>query len=61
MDPSDISDTQAEAGQADRPRTRLQAGIRKPKVYTHGAVCYGFYTSTGEPQSLEEALGDQNW
>jgi histone deacetylase 1/2 len=49
------------AAVSDRPRTRLQAGIRKPKVYTDGTVRYGFYTSTGEPQSLDEALGDQNW
>jgi hypothetical protein len=46
---------------SDHPLTRLQAGIRKPKVYTDGTVRYGFYTSTGEPQSLDEALGDQNW
>jgi hypothetical protein len=45
----------------ERPRTRLQAGIRQPKVYTDGTVRYGFYTSTGEPHSLDEALGDQNW
>jgi histone deacetylase 1/2 len=44
-----------------RPRTRLQSGIRQPKVYTDGTIRYGFYTSTGEPQSLDEALGDQNW
>jgi hypothetical protein len=49
------------AAASDRPLTRLQAGIRKPKVYTDGTVRYGFYTFTGEPQSLDEALGDQNW
>jgi histone deacetylase 1/2 len=49
------------AAVSDHPLTRLQAGIRKPKVYTDGTVRYGFYTSTGEPQSLDEALGDQNW
>jgi histone deacetylase 1/2 len=42
-------------------RTRLQVGIRQPTVYTDGTDPYGFNTSTSEPQSLEEALGDSNW
>ena len=46
---------------SDRPRTRLQDGIRKEKVYTDGTVKYGFLTSTGEPCSVDEALGDKNW
>jgi len=41
--------------------TRLQAGIRKPKVYTDGTIRYGFFTSSGEPQNINEALGDKNW
>nr|CAD1824304.1 unnamed protein product [Ananas comosus var. bracteatus] len=44
-----------------RPRTRLQAGVRKPKVYRDGTIRYGLFTATGEPQSLEEALGNKNW
>jgi hypothetical protein len=44
-----------------RPRTHLQAGIRKPKVYTDGTIPYGLYTSTGEPHNLDEALADTNW
>jgi len=39
----------------------LCCGVRKPKVYTDGTVRYGLFTSTGEPQALEEALGDTNW
>jgi hypothetical protein len=37
-----------------RPCTRLRDGTA-----TH--VKYGCFTSTGEPQSLSEALGDPNW
>jgi hypothetical protein len=32
-----------------RPRTRLQSGIRKPKVYTDGTIRYNCFTSSGEP------------
>lgn len=46
---------------AARPKTRLQSGIRKEKIYTDGTVKYGYFTSTGEPHNLEEALGDSNW
>jgi hypothetical protein len=41
--------------------TRLQAGTRKPKVYTDGTIRYGFFTSSGEPKNINEALGDDNW
>jgi histone deacetylase 1/2 len=46
---------------ASRPRTRLQDGIRKPKIYTDGQVRYGFFNSTGEPHNVEEALHNKNW
>jgi hypothetical protein len=39
----------------------LQSGIQKPKVYTDGTFKYGCFTSTGEPQVLDEALHDRNW
>jgi hypothetical protein len=42
------------------PTTRLQSGIRKPKVYTNGKVRYGCFTSTGEPQSLQDVLENKN-
>jgi histone deacetylase 1/2 len=44
-----------------RPRTRLQAGIRKPKVYTDGTIRYGLSTFTDEPRTVEEALGSKHW
>jgi hypothetical protein len=43
-----------------RPKTCLQSGIRKPKVYTDGTVKYGCFTSSGEPHNLDEALHDKN-
>lgn len=49
------------ATHAYRPQTRLQGGIRKPKVLSDGTVRYGCFTSSGEPQTLHEALGDDNW
>jgi hypothetical protein len=45
----------------ERPRTRLQDGIRRPKVYNDGTICYGCFASSGEPQNLDEALHDKNW
>jgi hypothetical protein len=44
-----------------RTKTRLQIGIQKPKVYTDGTFWYGCFTSTREPQGLDEALHDRNW
>jgi hypothetical protein len=44
-----------------RPKTRLQSGIRQEKRNTDGTVRYSFLTSTGEPQNLSEALEDNNW
>jgi hypothetical protein len=43
------------------PSTRLQHGIRKPKIYTDGTVCYGLLASTGEPSDHHEALGNSQW
>lgn len=43
---------------ADRP---MHSGIRKEKIYTDGAVKYGFLTASGVPQCLDEALHDKNW
>jgi hypothetical protein len=47
--------------EAQRPRTRLQSGIIKPKQFTDGTIRYGNLCSTGEPESLQEALVDPNW
>uniref|UniRef100_J3LIX4 Reverse transcriptase Ty1/copia-type domain-containing protein n=1 Tax=Oryza brachyantha TaxID=4533 RepID=J3LIX4_ORYBR len=54
-------DQDATTTMALRPRTRLQSGIRKAKVYTDGTVKWGLPTVTGEPQNLQDALGDRNW
>jgi histone deacetylase 1/2 len=43
------------------PRTRLQSGIRKEKQFTDGTIRYGLLAANGEPNNLEEALGDTNW
>jgi hypothetical protein len=43
------------------PSTRLSHGIRRPRVYTNGTVCYSMLTTTGEPSHLNEAFHDSNW
>jgi histone deacetylase 1/2 len=43
-----------------RPRTRLQGGIRKPKVYTDGTIRYGL-SAFAEPHTVEEALASKHW
>jgi hypothetical protein len=48
----------------NRPATRSQHGISKPKVYTDGTIRYGkhgLFTHTGEPQSVDEALKTTYW
>jgi hypothetical protein len=44
-----------------RLTTRSKHGIKRPKVYTDGTICYGCFTSSGEPHNLEEALDSKNW
>jgi histone deacetylase 1/2 len=46
-----------------RPVTRLQQGITKPKTYTDGTVhwCMVGTVAAEEPSSVEEALGDEKW
>jgi hypothetical protein len=41
--------------------TRLQHGIRKPKVYTDDTVRYGLLASSGEPLNHHESLNDSRW
>jgi hypothetical protein len=53
--------TSAAATPMRAPRTRLQKGIKNPKVYTDGTLRYGLLTSTGEPRNLDDALSDCNW
>jgi hypothetical protein len=45
----------------EKIKTRSKSGISKPKVYTDSIVRYSLLTATGEPQTLCEALNDQNW
>ena len=62
MTTSDTAPSGSSAPTADTcPRTRLQSGIRKEKAYTDGTIKYGFLTSSGEPQNLDEAMDDRNW
>ena len=46
-----------------RPTTRLQRGITKPKRFTDGTVRWGMLSTlnTEEPFSLQAALNDKNW
>lgn len=46
---------------APRSRTRLQAGIRKPKIYTDGTVRYGNLAVCDEPTNISAALSDPHW
>jgi hypothetical protein len=48
-------------GVSQRPKTRLQSGIRKEKIYTDDTVKYGCFTSSGEPATVAKALDDENW
>jgi hypothetical protein len=46
------------------PGTRLRKGIHQPWVYKDGTIRYdrlGPFTTSGEPQFLQEALEDKNW
>jgi hypothetical protein len=48
-------------GVQERPHTRLQSGVSKPKKYTNGTIRYAYFCSTGEPSSTAEALADVRW
>jgi hypothetical protein len=49
--PGDSENSTVSLGEIQpRHGTRLQHGIRKPKVYTDGIVRYGFFSASGEPQ-----------
>jgi hypothetical protein len=44
------------------PLTRLQQGIRKPKLYIDGTIHYGHLASScDESFTLKQALCDKNW
>jgi hypothetical protein len=50
---------QEQQQQQPRPNTHLQDGIRRPMVYTGGTIRHGLLIATGEPQTIEEALGNK--
>jgi hypothetical protein len=43
------------------PPTRLQSGIRKPKIYSDGTVPYANLTTSEELANLTATLADPNW
>jgi hypothetical protein len=45
----------------ERPHTRLQSGVTKPKKYTDGTIRYAYFCFTGEPSSTAEAFTDPRW
>jgi histone deacetylase 1/2 len=51
------------AATLQRPATRLQHGIVKPKIYTDGTVRWGMDTTVpnGEPSTVAEALENPRW
>jgi hypothetical protein len=53
--------TSAQAPVSTWPHTRLQQGIRKPKIRTNGTVRYANLTTSGEPCSVQEALDHPQW
>ena len=44
-----------------RVMTRLQKGIRNPKVRTDGTIRYGMLCISGEPTTVSSALDDPKW
>jgi hypothetical protein len=44
-----------------RHQTRLQSGIVKPKRMYDGMIRYSFFSATGEPNSVREALANSKW
>jgi hypothetical protein len=46
---------------ATRMATRLQKGISNPKKLFPGMIRYAMLTSTGEPESLDDALKSEKW
>lgn len=56
------STTSTAVAAPQRPVTRSQHGIVKPKIYTDGTIRYGQLATTSEgPLDLQSALADKNW
>jgi hypothetical protein len=59
--PTAVSSLVPSSSTTEHPRTCLQGGIQKPKVYHNGTICYGCLASTDrEPSTITEALSDEN-
>jgi histone deacetylase 1/2 len=62
VQPADAATDPPSTTANSRPITRLQHGIRKPKQYTDGTICYGNLASVfSEPTDLHEALSNPLW
>jgi hypothetical protein len=57
----DPSSTSSTPPQQIAARTRLQAGIRKLKVYMDDTFWYGLLSTIDEPNDLSSALSDPHW
>ena len=55
------SSAQLQPVPASRVTTRLQKGIKNPKIRTDGTIRYGMLCVAGEPTRLKDALGDSRW
>ncbi|KAK1682449.1 hypothetical protein QYE76_043297 [Lolium multiflorum] len=51
----------AQPAPVQRMRTRSQSGIVQPKTLPYGFIRWGNFCATGEPQTLQEALGHTSW
>ncbi|XP_072146538.1 uncharacterized protein [Setaria viridis] len=56
-----VPDTGNENPEPQRHQTRLQSGIVKPKRMYDGMIRYSFFSATGEPNSVQEALANSKW
>jgi hypothetical protein len=43
------------------PRTRSQARVTKPKIFSDCTVCYAYTATSGEPYTVKEALSSLSW
>ena len=59
--PAHVRRSQPQQVTTSRVMTRLQKGIRNPKVRTDDTVPYGMLCIAGEPTKVEDALGDPKW
>jgi hypothetical protein len=42
-------------------RTRSQAGISKPKIFSNGMICYAYTAASWEPYTVKEVLSSPSW